>query len=186
MRCLGLHIELEYPNVTNVGQVMDTLFQKFKGWCQIATHNLFNEKVYERMIKIKERNLWENQDTARTDKITSVVSLHQDDISTIVNGRSNYPIGKRSFNWCFIPSIIKKSWSNIGLSPCNMSALNNKKVRHKIGQRESVTDGGKTSNVIIKLNEDYGSIKIKLKEEGFKHKIFDVDIHMYIKQRTKR
>ena len=75
---------------------MDDLFQTFKGYCRISTQDLFNEKNYNRMIKICERNLQEIR--LDNEKIPSVVALHQEDISAIVNGRPNDPIDKLPFN----------------------------------------------------------------------------------------
>ena len=132
------------------------------------------------MIKIRERNTQEGNN----EKIPSVVALYQEDLSVIVNGCPNDPIDKRPFNMCFTPLKIKKCWSNIGLSLFNMNALKNKKVRHEIGQSESNIDVGETSQDIKKLSEDYEAVKIKLKNEGYNHEIFDIKIpHAYKAQR---
>ena len=56
MKDVGLHLGLGCPNGTSVGQVMDDLFQTFKGACRISTQDLFNQKLYERMLKIRSRN----------------------------------------------------------------------------------------------------------------------------------
>ena len=85
MKDLGLHLGIGCPNATSVGQLMDDLFQTFKGYCRTSTLELFNENIYNRMIKIHERNLQENR--LDNEKIPSVVALHQEDLSVIVNGR---------------------------------------------------------------------------------------------------
>ena len=105
MKNIGLNIGLGCPNGTSVGQVMDDLFEFFKGACRLSTQDLFNDKVYERMLKIRKRN--ENSSDL-SEKIPAVVALHQEDIPIIVNGRAGDPIEKRPFNKCFTPSRIKK------------------------------------------------------------------------------
>ena len=126
MKDLGLHLGIGCPNATSVGQVMDELFQTFKGYCRTSTQDLFKIYIYNRMIKIRERNSQENR--LDNEKIPSVVALDQEDLSVIVNGRPNDPIDKRPFNRCFTSLKINKFWSNIGLSPFNMNALKNKNI----------------------------------------------------------
>ena len=92
MKNIGLHIGIGCPNATSFGQVMDDLFQTFKGYFRTSTQDLFNENIYNRMIKICERNLQENR--LDNEKIPSVEDLNQEDISVIVNGRPNDPIYK--------------------------------------------------------------------------------------------
>ena len=194
MKDVGLHLGLGCPNGTSVGQVMDDLFQTFKGACRTSTQELFNQKVYERMLKIRRRNQEEGNNL--TTKIAAVVSLHQEDIPKIVNGSPGDPIDQRPFNKCFTPSRIKKCWSNIGLSPFTMNALTNKKIRHELGQSSIKTDRyiiavqtppqevAEANSSINALNEEYQAIKAKLKDEGFNHEIFDVDIpHAYKAER---
>ena len=118
------------------------------------------------------------------EKIPSVVDLHQEDLSVIVNGHPNDPIDKRPFNRCFTCLKIKKCWINIGLSTFNMNALKNKKIRHEIGETERNIHVSETSQDIKKLSEDYEATKIKLKDEGYNHKIFHINIpHAYKVQR---
>ena len=159
-----LRIGIGCPNATSDGQVMDDFFQTFKGYCRTSTQDLLNENIYNRMIKIRERNLQENR--LDNKKIPRVVALHQGDLSVIVNGRPNDPIDKRPFNRCFTSLKIKKCWSNIGLSPFNMNALKNKNIRHEIGETESNIHVGETSQDIKKLSKDYEATKIKMKDEG--------------------
>ena len=65
-----------------------------------------------------------------------------------------------------------------------MNALKNKKIRHEIGETESNIHVGETSQDIKKLSEDYEATKIKLKDEGYNHEIFDIKIpHAYKAQR---
>ena len=99
MKYLGLHLGMGCPNATSVGQVMDELFQTFKGYCRTSNQDLFKIYIYNRMIKIRERNLQENR--LDNGKIPSVVALQQEDISVIANGRPNDPINKLPFNRCF-------------------------------------------------------------------------------------
>ena len=112
------------------------------------------------MIKIRNRN---TQDGVKYEHIPSVVALHQENISMIVNGRPTDPIDKRPFNKCFIPIKIKNCWSNRGLSPFNMNVLKNKKFCHEIGKSESNIDVGEISQDVKNLSEDYEAVKIKLK-----------------------
>ena len=172
MKDLGLRLGIGCPISTSVGQVMDDLFQTFKGYCRTSTQDLFNENIYNRMIKIRERNSQENR--LDNEKIPSVVALHQEDLSVIVNGHPNYPIDNRPFNRCFTALNIKKCWSNIGLSPFIMNYLKNKKIRHEIGESESNIHVGETSQDINKLSEYYEATNIKLKYEGYNHEIFDI------------
>ena len=65
-----------------------------------------------------------------------------------------------------------------------MNVLKNKKIRHEIGETESNIHVGETSQDIKKLSEDYEKTKIKLKDDGYIHEIFDVKIpHAYKAQR---
>ena len=75
MKDLGLHLGIGFPNATSVGQVMDDLFQTFKGYCRTSTQDLFNKNIYNRIIKIRERNLQENR--LDNEKIPIVMALHQ-------------------------------------------------------------------------------------------------------------
>ena len=143
MKYLELYLGIGCPNATSVGQVMDDLFQTFKCYFRTSTQDLFNENIYNRMINIRERNSQDNR--LDNEKIPSVVDLHQEDLSVIVNGRTNDSIDKRPFNRCFTSLNIKKFWSNIGLSPFNMNALKNKKIRHEIGETEINIHVGETS-----------------------------------------
>ena len=61
MKDLGLHLGIGCHNATSVGQVMDDLFQTFKGYCRTSTQDLSKENIYNRMIKIRERNSQENR-----------------------------------------------------------------------------------------------------------------------------
>ena len=82
---------------------MDDCFQTFKSSYCLSTQDLFNKKVYERMLKIRQRN---EKSTDQTKKIATVVNLHHEDIPTIINDRPGDPIDKRPFNKCFKPSRI--------------------------------------------------------------------------------
>ena len=65
-----------------------------------------------------------------------------------------------------------------------MNALKNEKIQHEIGETESTIHVGETSQDIKKLSEDYEATKIKLKDEGYNHEIFDINIpHAYKAQR---
>ena len=182
MNYLGLHLSIGCPNATSVGKVMDDLFQTFKGYCRTSTQDLFNENIYNIMIKICERNSQENR--LDKEKIPSVVAQHQEDISVIVKGYPNDPIDKRPFDMCFTYLKIKKFWINIGLSPFNTNAFKNKKIQHEIGEPESNIHVGETSQYIKKLSEDSWATKIKFKDEDYNHEIFDIKIpHAYKAQR---
>ena len=63
-----------------------------------------------------------------------------------------------------------------------MNALKNKKIWYEIEQNESEIDVGDTSQDVKKLSEDYEAVKIKLKNEGFNHEIFDIKIHHAYKE----
>ena len=57
-----------------------------------------------------------------------------------------------------------------------MNALKNKKIRHEIGETESNIHIGETSQDIQKLSEYYEANKINLKNEGYNHEIFYINI----------
>ena len=70
-----------------------------------------------------------------------------------------------------------------------MNALSSKKLRYELGQSDDPQVDAtrmkkkvlsKTTSSVKKLNKEYQAIKIKLKDEGFNHKLVDADMpHAY-------
>ena len=90
-------------------------------------------------------------------------------MATIVNGEEDDPIDMKPFDKFFSKVMILRSWFKIGLVPFTRECLQNKKVRHKLGQKELNKD-------LEKLQEKYNGIVDELEESGFNPGIFDSQI----------
>ena len=66
----------------------------------------FNEEVYERKIPLKEKKEHPEQKIV----VPTVVSLSNDDLPRMINGRPEDPIEKRPFDRNFTIERIHKSW----------------------------------------------------------------------------
>ena len=64
---------------------------------------------------------------------TTVVSLGNEDLGRIINGRDCDPPEARPFTHCFAPARVMKAWSNIGAVPLTRNCLGHKKVRAVAG-----------------------------------------------------
>ena len=58
-----------------------------------------------------------------------VITLDEDDLSFIVNGKKDNPIDLRPIEFKFTKEHIWKAWCNIGFIPMNSKCLENFKVR---------------------------------------------------------
>ena len=64
---------------------------------------------------------------------TTVVSLGNEDLGRIINGRDCDPPEARPFTHCFAPARVMKAWSNIGAVPLTRNCLGHEKVRAVAG-----------------------------------------------------
>ena len=66
--------------------------------------------------------------------VPAVVSLSNDELPRMINGRPGYPIEKRPFDRTFTIERIQKSWENVGFVPFTRKCLTNNKFRSELGQ----------------------------------------------------
>ena len=98
---------LGLPNSTSVSQELDWLFRIFKGMCRERTLALFAEKIKHRADK---RKAGEAQDA-------NVVSLSNDDLPVIVNGRVTDSLKNRPFDACFTRENVRKTFFRLVIAP---------------------------------------------------------------------
>ena len=162
------------PNSTSVTAEMDDQFGSYKGACRISAQRCYNEKLWERMLKIKEKRSNPNI------VVPSTCSLSPADLSMITNGKEDDPIDQKPFDKVFTKKNNLKAWSNIGFVPFTRKALKNKKVRHEL--QETVP----LDNKLDKLQHDYESSKSSLKELGFNEDVFSAEIPKAFKIRQEQ
>ena len=164
---IGCHIILSLPNATSVSAEMDDLYREYKGCCRQKTQEVFQKKVFDRMMKIRENAYIVDP---KKKHVVKPVSLNPSDLSRMINGEEGDNIKDRPFTKTFNLDSIKKSWDNIGFVPFTRKCLENKKVRHEVDE----TVSNKNSNNVEELQQKYNAIKERLKEEGFNNECFDI------------
>ena len=98
--------------------------------------------------------------------VLTVVSLRNDDLPRMMNGRPEDPIKKRLFDRTFTIERIQKSWENFGSVPFNRKCLTNNKVSSELGQT-------KPDKKLENLVREYERLKIDLAAEGYNSECFD-------------
>ena len=98
--------------------------------------------------------------------VPTVVSLSNDDLPRMINGRPEDPVKKRPFDRTFTIERIQKSWENVGFVPFTCKCLTNNKVRPELGQ----TNPDKKLENLVK---EYERLKIDLAAEGYNSECFD-------------
>ena len=164
---MGCHIILSLPNATSVSAEMDDLYREYKGCCRQKTQIVFQKKVFDRMMMIRDNS---NIEDPTKKHVIKPVTLNPSDLSMMINGEEVDDVKDRPFLKTFNLERIKKSWENIGFVPFTRKCLDNKKVRHEID--ESVPNNH--SNNVEELQQKYNAIKVKLHEEGFNNECFDI------------
>ena len=123
---MGCHIILSLPNATSVSAELDDIYRDYKASCRARTQKLYSDKVYRRMLKIRENNARAQNDPH---EVVKPVGLNQGDIPTIVMGTEGDAIVDRPFLHTFTKDRMQKAWDNIGFVPFTRKCLSNKKVR---------------------------------------------------------
>ena len=101
--------------------------------------------------------------------VLTVISLSNDDLPRMINGRPEDPIEKIPFNRTFKIERIQKSWENVGFLPFTRKCLTNNKVRSELGQ---TNPDEKLENLV----KEYERLKIDLAAEGHNSECFDESI----------
>ena len=88
---------LSLPNGTSISSEMDQLYREFKCFTRASTQDIFNDKVYEQTMLLKEKK--EHPELKIV--VPTVVSLSNYDLPRMINRRPENPIEKRPFDRTF-------------------------------------------------------------------------------------
>jgi hypothetical protein len=164
-RELGLLILMGLLNATSVNQEMDALYGSFKA----ATYARGEVNLTERMqLRGLERSA---AAAAAGNGATAVPTLTLfamgfEDTSTVVNGNSTDDVSMKPFTRTFTREKILRSWLKVGFCPLTRNCIQNKKVRHELGQ--ALQD-----KVLKDLHKSYTGVVRQADEEGLNAGIFD-------------
>ena len=67
--------------------------------------------------------------------VPTAISLSNDDLPRLINGRPEDPIEERTFDITFTIERIQKSWENVGFVTFTRKCLMNNKVRSERGRQ---------------------------------------------------
>ena len=101
------------------GRVSPPIWRNFRA-TDLYEKNIFSDKVYDRMLKIRANN--ERPKTEDPEPVKAV-NLNQSDLPSIVMGKEGDPIIDRPFLKVFTRERIKKAWDNVGSSVFGLSLL---------------------------------------------------------------
>ena len=161
---MGLIILSGLPNSTSVQQEMDALYGPFKS----AT---YDRAEYVLMEKIKERGIMRQAGGAAA---ANILSLGFEDLATIVDGTDNDDVSMKPFTKTFTRDKILRTWAKIGFVPFTRNCLNDKKVRHELGQAHINVD-------IENLHGNYVDLVAAAENHGLNQGIFDATLPVAIR-----
>ena len=95
---------LSLPNGTSISAEMYQLYREFKCFTRASTEDIFNEKVYEQSMLLKEKK----EHPERKIVVPTVVSLSNENLPRMINGRPDNLIEKRPFERTFTIERIQK------------------------------------------------------------------------------
>ena len=186
MNKIGILIYLSLPNATSVTAEMDDLYSLYKPSCHIRTKKVFGGKLKDKIDSLKKRSdmisvneLQTIEDEINEDgdgddynvmeKVSAVINLDYSDIPVITNGIDGEPLHLRQFQNIFKKEKIRRSWSNVGFLPMTHKQLQNKKVRHELGE------GTECESILKELQNRYNAVSNDCLEIGFNN-VFVLDI----------
>jgi hypothetical protein len=165
---MGLIILSGLPNSTSVQQEMDALYGPFKS----AT---YDRAEYVLMEKIKERGMQRGRGGRRLPgDAANTLSLGFEDLATIVDGKADDDVSMKPFTKNFTREKILGSWAKVGFVPFTRNCLNDKKVRHELGQAH-------VNNDIENLHRTYVDLVTAAEDQGLNEGVFTSSIPVAIR-----
>jgi len=158
---MGLIILSGLPNSTSVQQEMDALYGPFKS----ATYARGEMILIE---KIKNRGRMQRA-TRAAPGASSILSLGFDDLATIVNGKETDVLSMKPFAKSFTKEKVLRAWEKIGFVPFTRKCLENKKVRHELGQTNP-------NEELHRIQASYGEVVATAENVGINPGVFDAVI----------
>lgn len=157
---MGLIILSGLPNSTSVQQEMDALYGPFKSASYARGEMILIEKIKNRgMLRA----------TPGATGASSILSLGFDDLATIVNGKESDALSMKPFAKSFTKDKIVRAWEKIGFVPFTRKCLENKKVRHELGQT-------KANEELHRIQASYGEVVASAEKVGINQGVFDAAI----------
>ena len=124
---MGLIILSGLPNATSVQQEMDALYWPFKSASYARGEMILIEQIKNRgMLR-----------PMAAQGPSSILSLGFDDMAIIVNGKETNLLSMKPFAKSFTKESILSAWQKIGFVPFTRKCLENKRVRHELGQTDA-------------------------------------------------
>ncbi len=173
----GLYILMGLPNATSVNQEMDVLYGAFKTATYARGEMIVVEKLKERgnlrmlqQRQLRDRTNEDSNNGAPPQAAASLsLSLGFNDLSTIVNGKDTDDVSLKPFDKCFTKERIIGSWKKVGFVPFTRNCMNDKKVRHELGQNQK-------NEVLEELKVKYDNLVALSREHGLNSGVFDATI----------
>jgi len=103
-----------------------------------------------------------------TRQAAASVTIGFDDLATVVNGNPDDDITLKPFDRHFTCEKIIQSWEKVGFVPFTRNCLNNKKVRHELGN-----NGSTVAQRMERIQESYNHLVIAAEEQGLNSGVFD-------------
>ena len=144
---MGLLILMGLPNATSVNQEMDVLYGAFKSATYARGEIILTERLRMRglhnaleqvVVANDEEDILDDgaDGIIQRQAVLPSLAMSFDDLATVVNGKANDDIVLKPFANNFTQTKILGSWAKVGFVPFTRSCVNNKKVRHELGQRQ--------------------------------------------------
>ena len=150
----GVLLVLGLPNSTSCTQEQDQLYQEFKGKTRAMTNEVYSDKLATRSDHIKNikedlrglgfREEYDQDDNNivtpamkvvlnRLKDAMKTVSLTNDDLSLIVNGKPNDRLNSPFFS-TFTKEKITNCFARVGYVPFTRACLKSEYIRHELGK----------------------------------------------------
>ena len=145
---------------------MDALYGPFKSATYARGELILVDKIKNRGI-VRATRAAPGADALPRAQAT--LSLTFDDLATIVNGKDGDPLSMKPFDNCFTKAKIIQAWEKIGFVPFTRKCLENKKVRHELGQTDANED-------LYLIQASYNCTVERAENAGINRGIFDAAI----------
>jgi len=164
-RELGLLILMGLPNATSVNQEMDALYGSFKAATYARGEVNLTELMQLRGLERSAAAAAAGNGATAVPTLT-LFAMGFEDTSTVVNGNSTDDVSMKPFTRTFTREKILRSWSKVGFCPFTRNCIQDKKVRHELGQ--ALQD-----KALEDLHKSYTGVVSQADEEGLNAGIFD-------------
>jgi outer membrane translocation and assembly module TamA len=169
---MGLIILAGLPNSTSVQQETDALYGSFKSATYDRAEHVLMEKIKERGQQVRRRQ--GDGPFPPKGAPSSILLLGFHDLATIVDGNKDDDLSMKPFTKNFTREKIVNAWAKIGFVPFTRNCLNDKKVRHELGQAD-------VNTVIETLHAKYVNLVAVVEDQGLNQGVFDASISVAVR-----